>query len=56
MQFYESTDNNADMAHWGYDRLANGMWLRRDTTRVDRDAIGRDWKDPVALDTWLKGR
>lgn len=56
VQFYESTDNNADMARWGYERLANGMWLRRDTTRVNRDAIGRNWKDPVVLDSWLKGR
>jgi hypothetical protein len=49
VQYEESPANNRDMDRWGYDRLPNGMWIRRDTTRVDRERIGLDWRDPAVL-------
>ncbi|MNL80394.1 hypothetical protein D3C87_2072350 [compost metagenome] len=48
-QYYESEANNADMVRWGYQRLSNGMFVRQDTTRVDRTAIDRDWKSAAEL-------
>jgi hypothetical protein len=54
VQYYESAQNDRDIDHWGYDHLPNGMFLRRDTTRVDRAAIGKDWKAPATLAAELK--
>jgi hypothetical protein len=56
VQYYENAKNDRDIDRWGYDRLKNGMFIRRDTTRVDRSAIGGDWKDPATLAGVLRGR
>lgn len=55
VQYEESPANNRDMDRWGYDRLPNGMWVRRDTTRVDRERVGLDWRDPAVLTRVLGG-
>jgi hypothetical protein len=37
----------AKMAAWGYRREPNGLFVRRDSSRVNRACIGADWKgDP----------
>ncbi|MEZ4409170.1 MAG: hypothetical protein R3A52_22285 [Polyangiales bacterium] len=41
---------------WGYERLHNGVHVRRDATGVDRALLGVDWRDPAAVASALRAR
>lgn len=44
VQYLESPENNQALERWGYERLPNGVFVRRDTPAVRGDFIGQDWR------------
>ncbi len=47
VQLWRPTDADYEyVADIGYERLPNGVWVHRDSSRVDRRALAQDWRAP----------